>query len=103
MPAARSSRPLVDFSESEKESEYETEGEEYEGSPAHRSDEEAEQDYAEEDDRRELGEEEETYAESEEEAEVKLFLEQNSALTCLTSVFNRMHIFKAWICCLFPF
>ncbi|KAI3463907.1 hypothetical protein Pfo_020570 [Paulownia fortunei] len=69
LPAAKSSRRPVDFSESEKESEYETEGEEDGGSPPHRSDEEAEQDYAEEDEEREQGEEEETYVESEEEAE----------------------------------
>ncbi|PIN03742.1 hypothetical protein CDL12_23727 [Handroanthus impetiginosus] len=69
LPAAKSSRRPVDFSESERdESEYETEGEEDEGSPPHRRDEEAEQDYAEEDEEHEQREEEETY-ESEEEAE----------------------------------
>ncbi|KAL6580288.1 hypothetical protein OROMI_008312 [Orobanche minor] len=71
LPAAKSSRRPIDFSDSEKEeSEYETEGEEDEGSPPHRSGEEAdEKDYAEEDEERERGEEEETYAETGEEAE----------------------------------
>ncbi|KAL0318780.1 UNVERIFIED_CONTAM: protein LEO1 [Sesamum angustifolium] len=70
LPAAKSSRRPVDFSESEKEeSEYETEGEEGEGSPPHRRDEEAEEDYGEEDEEHEQREEEETYDESEEEAE----------------------------------
>ncbi|XP_011072861.1 protein LEO1 homolog [Sesamum indicum] len=70
LPAAKSSRRPVDFSESEKEeSEYETEGDEGEGSPPHRRDEEAEEDYAEEDEEHEQREEEETYDESEEEAE----------------------------------
>ncbi|KAK4395824.1 protein LEO1 [Sesamum angolense] len=70
LPATKSSRRPVDFSESEKEeSEYETEGEEGEGSPPHRRDEEAEEDYGEEDEEHEQREEEETYDESEEEAE----------------------------------
>ncbi|KAL0342458.1 UNVERIFIED_CONTAM: protein LEO1 [Sesamum calycinum] len=70
LPAAKSSRRPVDFSESEKEeSEYETEGEEGEGSPPHRREEEAEEDYGEEDEEHEQREEEETYDESEEEAE----------------------------------
>ncbi|KAL6509535.1 hypothetical protein OROGR_022845 [Orobanche gracilis] len=70
LPAAKSSRRPIDFSDSEEESEYETEGEEDEGSPPHRSGEEAdEKDYAEEDKERERGEEEETYAETDEEAE----------------------------------
>ncbi|KAK4437005.1 protein LEO1 [Sesamum alatum] len=70
LPAAKSSRRPVDFSESEKEeSEYETEGDEGEGSPPRRRDEEAEEDYAEEDEEHEQREEEETYDESEEEAE----------------------------------
>lgn len=67
---AKSRRP-VEFSESEREeSEYETEGEEDDGSPPRRSYQEAEQDYGEEDVEHEQGEEE-TYAESEEEAEVR--------------------------------
>ncbi|KAL0416026.1 UNVERIFIED_CONTAM: protein LEO1 [Sesamum latifolium] len=70
LPAAKSSRRPVDFSESEKEeSEYETEGDEGEGSPPHRRDEEAEEDYAEEDEEHEQREEEATYDESEEAAE----------------------------------
>ncbi|GER27154.1 RNA polymerase-associated protein LEO1 [Striga asiatica] len=69
-PAPKSSRRPVEFSESEKEeSEYETEGEEDEGSPPHRGAEEAEEDYAEEDEEHERGEEKETYAETDEEAE----------------------------------
>ncbi|XP_041998268.1 protein LEO1 homolog isoform X2 [Salvia splendens] len=68
--AAKSSRRPVDFSDSEKEeSEYETEGEEDEGSPPHRRHEEAEQDYGEEDEELQQREQEEAYDESEEEAE----------------------------------
>ncbi|KAL1566357.1 protein LEO1 isoform X3 [Salvia divinorum] len=68
--AAKSSRRPVDFSESEKEeSEYETEGEEDEGSPPHRRHEEAEQDYGEEDEELQQREQEDAYDESEEEAE----------------------------------
>ncbi|XP_051115752.1 protein LEO1 homolog isoform X2 [Andrographis paniculata] len=70
MPASRSSRRPVDFSDSEKEeSEYETEGEEEEDSPQHRRNEEAEQDYEEDEEENEQREEEENYAESEEETE----------------------------------
>ncbi|XP_042040519.1 protein LEO1 homolog [Salvia splendens] len=68
--AAKSSRRPVDFSDSEKEeSEYETEGEEDEGSPPHRRHEEAEQDSGEEDEELQQREQEEAYDESEEEAE----------------------------------
>ncbi|KAL3655281.1 hypothetical protein CASFOL_001067 [Castilleja foliolosa] len=70
LSSTKSSGRPVDFSDSEKEeSEYETEEEEDEGSPPRRNREEAEDDYANEDEEREQGEEEDTYLETDEEAE----------------------------------